>query len=70
MIDRREFAVQSSESAVQDGDDGKRDTGGAQSISDSARLVGSKFLNHRDHAAVVHPERKAPVNLRGNPTAR
>jgi hypothetical protein len=54
MIDRREFAVQSGASAVPDVEDGKRDTGG-QSISDCARLVSPKFLNHCDHAAVVHP---------------
>jgi hypothetical protein len=55
MIDRREFAVQSGAGAVPDGEDGKRDTGGDQSISDCARLVSPKFLNHCDHAAVVHP---------------
>jgi hypothetical protein len=57
MVDRLEFAVQSGARAVQDGDDGRRDTGVDQSISDCASLVSPKSLNYCVHAIVVRAGR-------------
>jgi hypothetical protein len=63
--DRRKFGVQLGAEAVHNGDDGKRNTSGDQSVFDcrSAGLVSPKLPNQYDHPWTLLPNPQATVNI-------